>query len=86
MIKDLVIDIILSGAGTSFVLFILARIIPNEKVDIYGYKLGKFITIFCSAKLGKACWKKSEEFFENSSVVFLQGLKRGLHEELDKND
>lgn len=71
-------NIVLTGAGASFLLLILARLLPNDQVRAFGYKLGQAATAFGVHKLGKAFWEKIEDFLENSSTQFFEGLREGL--------
>jgi hypothetical protein len=58
-------------------LAVLARFIPNEKLQNYGYKFGVVVSAAGTLKLGKA-WEKVEDFCINSVGQLLQGFKNGL--------
>lgn len=75
---NIVSNVILSGAGAAFLLFIVARILPNEKIRALGVSIGKTVSAFGARKVGKAFWEKVEDFLENSSGVLLEGIKEGL--------
>jgi len=77
--QSLVTSVILSGAGAGVVVLILARILPNEKLEKWGYAIGAFVSGYLSGKLGKVFWEKIEDFLQNSAGVFLRAIKRGLN-------
>lgn len=79
-------NIVLSGAGAAFLLFIVARIIPNEKLWKWGIVAGQVVSAFGAGKLGSVFWEKIEDFMENSSAVFLAGVKAGLDADDPKPD
>jgi hypothetical protein len=58
-------------------LAVVARFVPNSKLQDLGYKFGLAVTVFGSAKMGKA-WEKVEEFCINSFGQLLTGFKNGL--------
>lgn len=68
----------LSGAGVGAFLFVLARLIPNERLDSWGFIVGSIVTGFGAGKLGSKTWEMIESFLENSSGAFLDGVKKGL--------
>lgn len=82
MIKTL----LFSGAGIGFILFVLARVMPNEDLKKYGISLGKAISRFGVGKFGKSVWEKFEDFFQNGASIFLSGVKEGLDSDDEKKD
>lgn len=84
--KNLISNFILSGAGVSVFLFVLARVMPNEKLHDLGFKLGKAASLLGVSRLGKTIWEKIEDFFENSSTVFFAGLREGLDSDDEPGD
>jgi len=74
----LVNQILLSSAGAVFLCFIIARIIPNDKLRVWGVTVGKLMTGWFTLKLGRPFWLKLEDFLENSAGAFLEGLREGL--------
>lgn len=70
------------GLAASVILLVLAKLLPNEKVYSFGYKLGLALTVFGSAKVGRG-WGKLEDFFINSGGQFFGGLKQGLNSDDD---
>jgi len=75
---NMVSGIVLSGAGVTFLLFIAARLLPNERVKAMGVTAGKAVSAFGAGKLGKVFYEKIEDFIQNSSAVFFAGMKEGL--------
>ncbi len=78
-------NIVLSGAGAGLVLVVLARLLPNEKLERWGFAAGQAVTTLGAGRLGRAFWEKIESFLENSTGVFLAAMKRGLDSDDDKN-
>lgn len=70
---------LLSAPGAAVLLLIIARLIPNDKLDTFGFKCGCLLTLYGKSKLGKAFWEKIEDFIENSFQVFFCAFQRGLH-------
>lgn len=62
----------------AFVISIVARFIPNEKLEKMGFDAGVFITNLGSSKLGPKVWENIENFFIQAFASFLEGLHRGL--------
>jgi hypothetical protein len=79
--KDVISNIVLSGAGATFLLFVVARLLPNDKLRAAGLAIGRAASSIGVHKLGRAFWEKIEDFLENSSGVFLVGLREGLDED-----
>lgn len=71
-------NVLMSGIGVGFLLTLIARLIPNEKLDKMGYNFGVAVSKFGVGKLGKASWEKLEDFFENSLGILIEGVKKGL--------
>ena len=84
--SPLIAKILLSSAGVTFLLFVVARILPNEKIKAAGVRVGRGLSLFGVGKLGKALWEKVEDFLENSSTVFLDGVKEGLDADDNETD
>lgn len=76
--STLVVKLLASGAGVTFLLFVVARVMPNDKLRMHGVRVGRFISMFGAGKIGKSLWEKVEDFLESSSTVFLDGVKEGL--------
>jgi len=74
---ELLNSIMLSGAGIGFLLSVVARFIPNEKLSKIGEGLGKKLSAFGRSKLGWP-WEKIENFIQNSFSVFWEGFQKGL--------
>jgi phage-related tail protein len=82
---NIINEILLSTAGVSFLLLIVARLVPNDKLKALGVSAGKAISAFGGKKMGPKVWEKVEDFLENSVKVFLEGVKEGLDSD-DKAD
>lgn len=76
-------SIVLTGAGAGFLLFVVARLLPNKQVRACGVGLGKTISALGVRKLGRAFWEKIEDFLINSAAVFFEGLRDGLNADDD---
>ena len=76
---DFITNALSSLAAITIILGVVAKLLPNEKLQSWGFGLGAAITRTASSKLGKASWEKIEDFFVNSFGVFLGGLKGGLN-------
>ncbi len=74
-------DLIALGAIVSFVLTILAKLLPNDKVYAFGVKIGQALNSFGHARIGDT-WEKVEDFFVNSLGQLFSGLKVGLDLEI----
>lgn len=61
-----------------FVITLIARFVPNEKIFNLGLSTGKFLNGFGSAKLGSVTWEKIEHFLVNSLGEYFRGVKSGL--------
>lgn len=59
------------------VLAVVARVIPNEKLYAWGYKLGVMGGAFGSLKVGRG-WNAIEGFLINSLGELFRGIKDGL--------
>ena len=84
--KGLFTNIILSGAGATFVLLFLSRLLPNDKLKAASFRAGKFLTGYGRSRLGKSFWEKMETFLENSIAVCWDGLKEGLDSDEEKGN
>jgi len=70
-------EIIGIGSIVGIVLMVIAKLLPNDKLRVYGITIGKTVDIFGRARLGQS-WEKLEDFLVNSIGVFLEGFKEGL--------
>jgi hypothetical protein len=77
-VKDVVVNYLLSGAGISVAMIILARILPNEKLRSYAFAFGKLVSAIGCRRFGLATWDKIDRFLENSLGVLLEGFDAGL--------
>jgi len=77
--KNILASIVLSGAGASMLVIILARLIPNDKLHAVSIKLGRLLSTVGRSHLGCAFWEKIEDFFEKSFSVFWRGFRQGLN-------
>ena len=71
-------NLVLTGAGAVAIVFIIARMLPNEKLEAIGYKLGHALSLWGRLKLGKNFWEKIEDFIENTASAFFRGFAKGL--------
>lgn len=77
---------LLSAGGITLALAVLARFTPNEKLDAWGFASGAALSRIGAGKLGKRAWEAVENYLENSSAVFLRGVKRGLDADDEKKE
>ncbi len=70
-------EIIGVGSIISIVLMVIAKLLPNDKLRVYGVSVGSAVDLFGRARLGKS-WEKLEDFLVNSVGVFLEGFRDGL--------
>lgn len=71
-------DILTVGVAISIGLLILAKVLPNEKVYAFGFKIGSWLSTFGALRCG-AAWNKLEDFMINSGGQFFKGFKDGLN-------
>lgn len=81
---DLLTNIAGTAALVAVLLTLAAKFVPNERVYLCGYSVGKYLTKFGTTKIGYA-WEKIEDFIDNSSTIFLNGFKDGLNSDDDPN-
>ncbi len=79
--KSIFNSILFSGAGISFLLLILSRMVPNDKLKSASIKAGRIISKTGSSRLGKKFWEGLENYIENSMSVIFSGLKEGWNED-----
>ena len=82
--KNILMNVMLSGAGAGFVMLILTRLLPNEMLGKTFFRLGKAISLFGRGRLGTAFWEKLEQFLENSINVCWENLKQGWNSDEPK--
>lgn len=58
-------------------LTVVAKYIPNNKLNQLGYKIGVYLTTFGTLRVGRV-WEKIETFFIESIGQILSGIKSGL--------
>jgi hypothetical protein len=86
MLRDFLQSPTVIGAGVTVGLFVLARVIPNDKLQAMGRGIGLAVTKVGAGRLGKKAWEKVEGFLENSSGAFLTGIKEGLNSDDEPED
>lgn len=79
--KGILTNVLFSGAGISFFLLILSRLIPNDKLKTVSVKAGIIISKTGRSKLGKKFWERLENYIENSLTIVFGGLKEGWNED-----
>lgn len=67
-----------TGAG-AIILLILARIVPNAKLDVLGEKFGVFLSAVGTKVL--PFWNKFEKLLINGLAVFTTAVIRGLRKD-----
>lgn len=78
MLDDIITNIVLGSVGTGFMLAIVSRVIPNEKLYKIGFSFGAKVTKWGEGKCGAKVWRKTEGFFQNSAGFLIKGLNDGL--------
>lgn len=73
----LISNMIASGVGASIVLAIIARLIPNDKLYSFGFRLGQTLSRIAVLRFG-AAWETVEDFALNSIGKILYGFRAGL--------
>lgn len=82
MLNDILANVLLSGVGGSLLVLLLARLMPDAKLQALGTSLGAKLSALGRHKLGKPFYEAVENFAQHSLGVFLQGVSTGL----DKDD
>lgn len=77
--KSIIASIVLSGAGASFLMLFLTRLIPNDKLYLACVNIGKFLTGYGRSRMGRKFWEKLEDYIENSIGICWDGLRAGLN-------
>ena len=77
--KELFMNIVLSGTGAAFVLLFLTRLLPNDKLKAAFLSIGRFLTGYGRSRLGKTFWEKIDDFIENSITACWEGFREGLN-------
>ena len=67
-----------TGGIVVAIIFIAHRVISDEKLNAWGFKLGSGISSLGRSKLGKGNWEKLETEFVSWTGAFLTGLAKGL--------
>lgn len=72
---------VLVGVGTTAIIGIvttlIATMVKAGQFHTYGYTVGKWISKFGSARLGKTTWEKIEDLFSTVVISFAMGVKDG---------
>jgi len=79
--KGILTYVLFSGAGLSFILLILSRMIPNDRLKEISVKTGRIISKTGRLRLGKKFWEGLENYIENSLSIIFNGLKEGWNED-----
>lgn len=79
---DMLTNILGAAAAATILLTLAAKFLPNEKVYMWGYELGRSLTTFGTDKAGYA-WEKIEDFLTNSVGIFFNGVRDGLNSDDD---
>lgn len=75
--------VLLSGTGVAALLFVLARILPNDRLEAWGFAAGNAAKAVGIARLGLPAWTKVQDFLENSSGAFFKGVLRSWNDAAD---
>lgn len=71
-------NLLLTASGAGAVIFIIAKLIPNDKLKQWGFAVGFGITSAGRKAVGKGFWEKIEKFIISIGGVFLKGVVDGL--------
>ena len=82
--KGIITNVILSGAGLSFIMLLLSRLIPNKALKKSAVKTGRVLSTLGRTKFGKKFWEGLENYIENSLGVLFIVLKEGWNEDDNK--
>ena len=78
-------NLLLTSAGAGALIFILVRIIPNEKILASGIWIGTFITAKGTQLLGEKFWERIEKEFISWGGIFFKGIVKGLESDDKQN-
>ena len=78
-------NLLLTAGGAGAVIFILGRIVPNDKLLGAGISTGKIITATGRRILGKAFWERAETELKSCGGVYLKGILKGLESDDKEN-
>ena len=67
-----------TGGIVVAIIFIAHRVISDEKLSTWGYKIGFSISSFGRSKLGKSNYEKLEIEFLSWTGAFVSGIAKGL--------
>ena len=81
MMLDILTNIITICSALGIFGALMARWIPNDKLNAWGLATGRFLNNFGKAKMGSVTWEKLEDFLVNSIGEYLRGVKVGLDED-----
>ena len=76
-------NLLLTGAGATFLIFVITKIIPNEKIYAAGKGIGVTITAAGRRALGKEFYEKLEYQILSFGGYFVKGMADGLQEDKD---
>lgn len=71
-------NILLTGAGATFIIFIIMKIIPNEKLYSAGFAAGVGITALGRRIFGKTFWEMLEDFLLDIGGYMVRGFEDGV--------
>ena len=77
---DYVLEIIKLFTGGSILISvagIAVAMLKRGQFEGWGYKVGRALSKFASAKIGKSTWEKIEDVITVSFVSFAKGIKEG---------
>ena len=79
-------NLVLTGAGATAVLFILARLIPSSKLFAWGEALGMAVTAGGRRLVGEVFWEKIECAVLDWGGFFVLGIQSGLKSDNTKKE
>ena len=86
MIEWIVSNFWTTGGIVIALIFIAHRVISDEKLNAWGFKIGVSISSLGRSKLGKGNWEKLETEFLSWTGAFLAGLAKGLATDNSNNN
>ncbi len=75
--NELLIGLI-GAVGVPLVLYLWQLLIPRKNTKGWGYRLGRFLTLFGRQKVGVKGWERLEDRLKSTVGDFVEGVYEGL--------
>ena len=69
---------LIGAVGVPLILYLWQLLLSRKSTRRWGFRIGRFLTLFCRQKIGVKGWEKLEDRLKSTVGDFVEGVYEGL--------